>query len=195
MSNALCKGCGNISGAASRENYNFSFTGFRVFPPPPLSFRCVISLSCNRGDDLRSGGKDELGLAGVVKVSPSLGTHCSAWTSRPQNPPRWAPVGRRSSVRTPLACLGTGKTHGAGLRGPKAGLRAAGGWGLVVPQGGRRRGTCGAHEEGAGDMGPPHPVSPGAQSEGEGSGWDEAERAWSGGSLILAQAQSKGIYF
>lgn len=31
MSNALCKGCGNISDAASLENYNFSFTGFGVF--------------------------------------------------------------------------------------------------------------------------------------------------------------------
>lgn len=31
MSDALCKGCGNISDSASRENYNFSFTGFGVF--------------------------------------------------------------------------------------------------------------------------------------------------------------------
>lgn len=31
MSNALCKGCGNISDAASQGNYNFSFTGLRVF--------------------------------------------------------------------------------------------------------------------------------------------------------------------
>lgn len=80
MSNALCKGCGNISDAASRENYNFSFTGFRVFPPPPpLSFKCVISLRCNSSYDLHSIGKDELGLAGVVKESPPLGTHGSAW--------------------------------------------------------------------------------------------------------------------
>lgn len=66
MSNALCKGCGNISDAASQGNYNFSFTGLRVFFPP-LSFRCVISLRCNSGYDLNSRGKDELGLAGVVK--------------------------------------------------------------------------------------------------------------------------------
>lgn len=31
MSNALCKGCGNISDVASREDYDLSFTGFRVF--------------------------------------------------------------------------------------------------------------------------------------------------------------------
>lgn len=68
MSNALCKGCGNISDAASRENYNFSFTGFRVFFFPSLSFKCFISLRCNSGCDLYSGRKDELGLAGVVKV-------------------------------------------------------------------------------------------------------------------------------
>lgn len=86
MSNALCKGCGNISDAASRENYNFSFTGFRVFFFPSLSFKCFISLRCNSGCDLYSGGKDELGLAGVVKGSSSLGTHDSSWPLAPAKP-------------------------------------------------------------------------------------------------------------
>lgn len=44
----------------------------------PLSFKCVISLRCNSSYDLHSIGKDELGLAGVVRGSPPLGTHGSA---------------------------------------------------------------------------------------------------------------------
>lgn len=134
MSNALCKGCGNISDAASRENYNFSFTGFMVFFFPLLSFKCVISLRCNSGYDLHSRGKDELGLAGVVKGSWPPSTHGSGW---PPASPRWS-WGRREGHRDTLS-RATGSPEGE--RGMKL------------------------------------------------------DRAWSRGSLILAQAQSKGIYF
>lgn len=121
MSNALCKGCGNISDAASRENYNFSFTGFRVFFLPPLSFKCVISLRCNSGYNLHSIGKDELGPAGVVKGSPLWAPTVQPGPLHLQSPLRWAPIRWRSSGRTSLECLGTGKICGAG-QGPKAGL-------------------------------------------------------------------------
>ena len=56
----------------------------------PLSFKCVISLRFNSSYNLHSTEKDELGLAGVVKGSLSLGTHGSAW---PLEPPECSEVG------------------------------------------------------------------------------------------------------
>lgn len=85
-----------------------------IFFPPSVSFKCVISLRWSGGYGLHSAGKDELGLAGVVKGSLP-GPVC------PQSALRWSPTGWRSSTRTPLAYLGAGKTCGAG-EGPKLGL-------------------------------------------------------------------------
>lgn len=118
MSNALCKGCGNISDSASRENYNFSFTGFGIFFFHPVSFKCVISLSWSSGYELHRVEKDELGLAGVAKGSVP-GPLC------PQSSPKWECIECRSSSVTPLAYLGAGKTCGGG-EGLKSGLER--GW-------------------------------------------------------------------
>lgn len=70
---------------------------------PSLSFKCVISLRCNGGYHLHSRGKDELGLAGVVKGSPPLGTHGLSW---PLASPKASEVGthRTEEQRSDAAC-------------------------------------------------------------------------------------------
>lgn len=212
---------------------------FFSFFLPPVSFKCVISLCWSSGYELHSTGKDELGLAGVVKGSQP-GPLC------PQSSPKWESLKCRSSSVTPLAYLGTRKTCGGG-EGLKSGLERGwkrgcepwatdaeaaarvGGCGMVtlgntlgfgptlgIPWAGKslakheffqqiNLATGSSHWESSA-----HHHSSGLGLEKVGAHraslswatWSpevQAEmklsRAWSEGSLILARAQSKGIYF
>lgn len=80
---------------------------FFLFFLPPVSFKCVISLCWSSGYEFHSTGKDELGLAELVKGSLP-GLLC------PQSSPKWASLKWRSSSVTPLVYLGAGKTCGGG---------------------------------------------------------------------------------
>lgn len=112
MSNALCKGCGNISDAASPENHNSSFTGFRLFFFPSSLQMCYFTEM-----EQLSTGEDELGLDGKVKDQVQSGPLCS------QSPPSWASIRWRSWSYG--RCLGHGNTLSGATGSPEGerGLR------------------------------------------------------------------------